>query len=149
MRLIPLFIVALALPAAPVAAQQVNWAGGGAAYEAGRASGTTQVTRGEYAMCAAYWSEWATAAQQDRVPQAGLAALAEVNKVLAPPDVGMMAFMWLLLVSQDEATEDMFEDYVPRAEVRVAAFLKGEAGAERALFETLGSCAEVELDEES
>jgi hypothetical protein len=145
--MVGLALAAGALMPAPLLAQQVDWAAAKAAFEAGEGVDEKPDERSEMIGCAAFWSQWANAANAGRVPpEAGRA----VSPLLIVPDAGMLAFAWLLASIQPEGNEDTaaleaeveaaMVEVEPLAREKITAALAGDGAALRGVMGVLGTC---------
>ena len=145
--MIGLVLATGALAPAPALAQQVDWAAAKTAFEAGAGAGEKPDERVEIIGCAAFWSQWAKAANAGRVP---VEAGRTVSPLLVAPNAGMLAFGWLLASIQPEGNENpaALEAEVeaamikiePLAHEKITAALAGDGGALRGVMGVLGTC---------
>jgi hypothetical protein len=142
-----LALAAGALTPRPVLAQQVDWVAAKAAFETGADGDEKPDERAEMIGCAAFWSQWANAANAGRVPaEAGRT----VSPLLVVPDAGMLAFGWLLASIQHEGNEDtaaleaeveaVMAEVEPLAREKITAALAGDRAALRGVMGVLGKC---------
>lgn len=145
--MVGLALAAGALTPVPALAQQVDWAAAKAAFEAGAGGDEKPDERAEMIGCAAFWSQWANAANAGRVPaDAGRT----VSPLLVVPDAGMLAFGWLLASIQPEGNEDpaaleaeveaAMVEVEPLAREKITAALSGDGAALRGVMVVLGTC---------
>ncbi len=121
----------------PVLAQSADSVS--ARYEEGRASGVTPQTRGEYAMCHAYWSRWKQSVDGDWEPH----FTAAIIEPLQAPAVQKAIAYW------DARTTKAFKkhrDQEPAARAEAAEMAEDGyntlmLGYRTDMFETLGTCA--------
>jgi len=108
-----------------------------AAYEAGKGSGITASTTGEYLMCAAYWGTVTSATSGGYISPAQLADLGADFTGNGPQ---IKEDMFMALGSGANNAEERYTDYYNSAGEKFAGFIRGEEGPTRLLFETLGTC---------
>ncbi|MDF7777748.1 hypothetical protein P1X14_21005 [Sphingomonas sp. AOB5] len=135
---------ALILPAAlllalPVAAQQsgTDWVAAAKAYDAGKNSGTSPQTTGEYTTCAAYWTNWAKALKAKRIPAVDLKPLPAAVKL---PAAQQTANGWLALLKQKNIPDRNLASEQATVSARIDAAIGGDGAAANATLEWLGLC---------
>ncbi len=139
-------LAAGALTPVPALAQQVDWAVAKTALGAGAGGDEKPDERVEIIGCAAFWSQWAEAANAGRVPaEAGRT----VSPLVAVPNAGMLALGWLLASIQPKGKEDSaaleaeveaaMVEVEPLAREEITAALAGDGGALRGVMGVLGA----------
>lgn len=120
-----------------LSASAANWAAAAKAYESGRTSGTSPQTRGEYAICAAYWTVWAKALKARRLSAADLKPLPAAVKL---PAAQKTADGWLAALTPMEVRDADLAAEQTRAGARIDAAIGGDASAAAGVMEWLGLC---------
>lgn len=107
------------------------------AFERGRNSGTTPLTRGEKTMCAGYWGSWAEMIVDPPADE----VLAQLPRELLPQVAFGISKGWNANRLADGASETDLEEAIEVAfEDFITAMAVQDVDASMRYFETLGSC---------
>ncbi|NML07313.1 hypothetical protein [Sphingomonas sp. G-3-2-10] len=120
-----------------LSAPSAHWATAAPAYQRARTSGTSPQTRGEYATCAAYWTNWAKALKANRLSAADLRPLPTAVRL---PAAQKTAQGWLAALKPKGVSEADLAAEQAATGARIDAAIGGDAGAASAVIEWLGLC---------